>query len=123
MSDEPIKLTDEAVENFFGSLVLNYISSGEAEAVVIEEGKLTKEQQAVVMKSNTLFTIATMYMMTVLQDRDLETMRKILTIWSQPMIQDLVNIAFNEEIKTAKDSVEQAIESMEKEANKDEQSE
>jgi len=72
MSDDPIKLTDEAVEKFFGSLVLNFIS---------------------------------------------------LTVWSQPMIQDLVNIAFKDDIDAAKDSVEKAIESMEKEANKDEQSE
>jgi hypothetical protein len=123
MSDDPIKLTDEAVEKFFGSLVLNFISSGEAEAEIIENGKLSQDQQTIVMKSNTLFTVATMYLMTILQDKDLDSMRKVLTVWSQPMIQDLVNIAFKDDIDAAKDSVEKAIESMEKEANKDEQSE
>ncbi len=119
MSEENIKLTDEATENFFGSLVMNFISAGEAEAGVIESNKLTKEQQVIVMKANTLFTIATMYLMTVLQDKDLDTMRKVLTIWSTPMVQDLVNIAFDDEIKEAKNAVDSAIDTMEKEANKD----
>lgn len=123
MSDDSIKLTDEAVEKFFGSLLLNFISCGEAEAIVIEEGKLTQSQQVVIMKANTLFTVATMYLMSVVQDKDLDAMRKILALWSQPMIQDLVNIAFKEDIQAATDSIEKAIDSMEKEANKDEQSE
>lgn len=118
MSDDPLKLTNEALEKFYGSLVLNYISAGEAEANVIENGKLTEDLQAVMMKANTLFTVATMYLMQIMQERDLDAMRKVITIWAQPMVQDLVKIAFGDEIKEAQDSIEKAIESMEEEANK-----
>jgi hypothetical protein len=119
MSDEAIKLTDEATEKLFGSIVMNFITSGEEEAKSLDNDALSKEQQMIMMKANTLFTVSTMYFMTVLQDRDLETMRKVLTIWSTPMVQDLINIAFHDEIKAAAESVDDAIEQMEKEANKD----
>lgn len=120
MSDDIIKLTDDAVEKLFGSIVMNFITSGEAEAKLLEEqDALTGDQQATIMKSNTLYTVSTMYFMTVLQDKDIDTMRKVMTIWATPMVQDLVNIAFHEEIKNAGDSVEDAIKQMEEEANKD----
>jgi hypothetical protein len=119
MSDEPIKLTDEATEKLFGSIVMNFISSGEEEANVLDSDSLERDKQMIIMKSNTLFTVSTMYFMTVLQDKDLDTMRKVLTIWSTPMVQDLINIAFHEEIKNATLEVSDAIEKMEKEANGD----
>ena len=119
MSDEAIKLTDEATEKLFGSIVMNFISSGEEEAKVLDSDDLERDKQMIIMKSNTLFTVSTMYFMTVLQDKDLETMRKVLTIWSTPMVQDLINIAFHEEIKNASLEVSDAINQMEKEANKD----
>jgi hypothetical protein len=119
MSDEAIKLTDEATEKLFGSIVMNFISSGEEEAKSLDNEALSKEQQMIMMKANTLFTVSTMYFMTVLQDKDLETMRKVLTIWSTPMVQDLINIAFHDEIEAAANSVDDAINQMEKEANKD----
>lgn len=119
MSDEAIKLTDEATEKLFGSIVMNFISSGEEEAKVLDSDDLERDKQMIIMKSNTLFTVSTMYFMTVLQDKDLDTMRKVLTIWSTPMVQDLINIAFHEEIKNASLEVSDAITQMEKEANKD----
>jgi len=119
MSDEAIKLTDEATEKLFGSIVMNFISSGEEEAKVLDSDALEMKEQMIVMKANTLFTVSTMYFMTVLQDKDLDVMRKVLTIWSTPMVQDLVNIAFHDEIKAASQSVDDAIVQMEKEANKD----
>lgn len=119
MSDEAIKLTDEATEKLFGSIVMNFISSGEEEAKVLDSDDLERDKQMIIMKSNTLFTVSTMYFMTVLQDKDLDTMRKVLTIWSTPMVQDLINIAFHEEIKNASLEVSDAINQMEKEANKD----
>jgi len=119
MSDEAIKLTDEATEKLFGSIVMNFISSGEEEANVLDSDGLERDKQMIIMKSNTLFTVSTMYFMTVLQDKDLDTMRKVLTIWSTPMVQDLINIAFHEEIKNATLEVSDAIDKMEKEANGD----
>lgn len=119
MSDEAIKLTDEATEKLFGSIVMNFISSGEEEANVLDSDSLERDKQMIIMKSNTLFTVSTMYFMTVLQDKDLDTMRKVLTIWSTPMVQDLINIAFHEEIKNATLEVSDAIDKMEKEANGD----
>jgi len=120
MSDETIKLTDEAVEKLFASILMNVISSGEDEAKLLStEEALTDEQVMVLMKSNALYTVAAMYFMTVLQEKDMDTMRKILTIWSTPMVQDLINIAFAEEIENAGKSVEDAITKMEEEANKD----
>ena len=119
MSDEAIKLTDEATEKLFGSIVMNFISSGEEEAKVLDSDDLERDKQMIIMKSNTLFTVSTMYFMTVLQDKDLDVMRKVLTIWSTPMVQDLINIAFHEEIKNASLEVSDAITQMEKEANKD----
>ena len=120
MSDETIKLTDEAVEKLFASILMNVISSGEDEAKLLStEEALTDEQVMILMKSNALYTVAAMYFMTVLQDKDMNTMRKILTIWATPMVQDLINIAFVEEIENAGKSVEDAITKMEEEANKD----
>lgn len=118
MSDDIIKLTDEAVEKLFASLLMNFISCGEEEAGIIEANELTESQQSIVMKANTLFTVAAMHYMTVLQDKDLDTMRKVLTIWTTPMIHDLVNIAFESEIKNASTEIDDAINQMEKEANK-----
>lgn len=120
MSDETIKLTDEAVEKLFASIVMNVISSGEEEAKLLsDDDALTDEQARLLMKSNALFTVSAMYFMTVLQDKDLNVMRKVLTIWSTPMVQDLINIAFSEEIEKAEGSVKDAIDKMEEEANKD----
>ena len=119
MSDEQIKLTDDAVIKLFGSIVMNYVSSGEEEANLIEDKKIGKSNQITIMKSNTLLTIATMYFMAILEKRDVAVMRDLLTVWTTPMSQDLINIAFAEEIKAAESSVTDAIEQMEKEANGD----
>jgi hypothetical protein len=98
---------------------MNYVASGEEEAGLIEDKKIGKSSQITIMKSNTLLTIATMYFMSILEKQDLSVMRDLLKVWTTPLAQDLINVAFAEEIKAAESSVTDAIEQMEKEANGD----
>ncbi len=64
MSDkEQFYLTEDALFALVSSIMVEMVRTGENEALLIESKTLSEEQQATVMKANTLLTLGTMLLL------------------------------------------------------------
>jgi hypothetical protein len=120
MSDkEKFYLTEDALFALVSSIMVEMVRTGENEALLIESKTLSEEQQATVMKANTLLTLGTMLLFAIVESRNVEAARATVDIWTSPMMQDLTNIAFKEEIDVAHAMIDEDIDQIEREINGD----
>lgn len=121
MSDkkEELFLSEEAVFALVSSIMVEMIKCGEAEALLIESQTLSEPQQMIVVKANTLLTLATLVMFAIVESQNLSAAKTVVETWTSPMMQDLVGIAFAEEITSAHENVDAEINLLEQEINKE----
>lgn len=116
MSDDDEKtlfLSDDALLALVSTLATEVIRFGEKESQLIENKRLSDDDVTTVMKANTLLTVFAMLLVDVVKSEDIETASKIVNCWISPAVQDMVSIAFVEEINDAAEVVTQGIADLE----------
>lgn len=111
--EKTLFLSDEAILALVSTLATEVVRHGEAESKLIESRKLSEEEVVSVMKANTLLTVFALFLVDVVKSEDIETAQRIVNCWISPVIQDLVSIAFAEEIDDAAEVVTQGIADLE----------
>ena len=122
MSEEDEKelfLSDDALLALVSTLATEVVRYGEAESTLLENKKLSDEDVVIVMKANTLLTVFAMFLVKVVESKDIDMATTVVEAWISPSIQDMVQIAFAEEIQDAAEVVTQGISNLEDIANKE----
>jgi len=120
MSDEnELFLSDDALLALVSTLATEVVRYGEAESTLLENKRLSDEDVVIVMKANTLLTVFAMFLVKVVESKDIEMAKTVVEAWISPNIQDMVQIAFAEEIDDAAAVVTQGISNLEDIANKE----
>lgn len=111
--EKELFLSDDALLALVSTLATEVVRFGEKESQLVESKRLSEEDVVVVMKANTLLTVFAMLLVEVVKSEDIETATKIVNCWISPAIQDMVSIAFAEEIEDAAEVVTQGISDLE----------
>lgn len=121
MSDDESKLflSDDAILALVSTLAVEVVRYGEQEAALIDEKKLSEEQKDSIMKANTLLTVFAALLVRIVESEDIATAAKVVDCWISPSVQDMVSIAFADEIEQAAAHVTQGIDDLEDVANKE----
>ena len=121
MSDDESKLflSDDAILALVSTLAVEVVRYGEQEAALIDEKKLSEEQKDSIMKANTLLTVFAALLVRIVESEDIATAAKVVDCWISPSVQDMVSIAFANEIEQAAAHVTQGIDDLEGAANKE----
>ena len=121
MSDDESKLflSDDAILALVSTLAVEVVRYGEQEAALIDEKKLSEEQKDSIMKANTLLTVFAALLVRIVESEDIATAAKVVDCWISPSVQDMVSIAFANEIEQAAAHVTQGIDDLEGVANKE----
>lgn len=112
-------LSDDAIFALVSTLATEVIRYGEEEAKLIEHKKLSDGEVITVMKANTMLTVFAMLLVRVVESKDLTTATAIVNCWISPAVQDMVQIAFAEEIEEAATVVTSGIDRLEDAINKE----
>lgn len=116
---DEVFITEDALIAYASALLLEMVNYGEQEAELLSGKVLTAEQEATVMKANVMLTFATMCLFAAVEARNMPTIKAMFEIWSSPMIADLRDIAFFEEISNAQAKLAANIDEIEAEINKE----
>lgn len=122
MSEEDEKelfLSDDALLALVSTLATEVVRYGEAESALLEHKKLSDEEVITIMKANTLLTVFAMMLVKVVESKNIDMATTIVEAWISPAIQDMVQIAFAEEIQDAAMVVTEGIANLENIANKE----
>lgn len=120
MSDQDeVFITEDALIAYASALLLEMVNYGEKEAELLSGKQLSTDQEATVMKANVMLTFATMSLFAAVEARTMPTIKAMFEIWSSPMISDLRDIAFHEEITAAKDKLAANIDEIELAVNEE----
>ena len=117
--DNELFLSDDALLALVSTLATEVVRYGEAESTLLENKRLSDEDVVIVMKANTLLTVFAMFLVKVVESKDIDMAKTVVEAWISPAIQDMVQIAFAEEIDDAADVVTQGISNLEDIANKE----
>ena len=117
--DNELFLSDDALLALVSTLATEVVRYGEAESTLLEHKRLSDEDVIIVMKANTLLTVFAMFLVKVVESKDIEMAKTVVEAWISPNIQDMVQIAFAEEIDEAAEVVTQGITNLEDIANKE----
>lgn len=112
-------LSDDALFALVSTLATEVIRYGELESQLINSPKLSDDQSLVIMKSNTLLTTFAMLLVRVVASDDVDFAKMVVEVWTDPTVQDMVRIAFAEEIQEAVAVVSQGIDDIEQSVNKE----
>jgi hypothetical protein len=119
MSEHKVTITEDAMFNVVGGILSEMVKSAEAEAELISGDGLSEDAKKTLMKSNSLLTFATISVFGILESRNTVAGKILLDTWNYPVVRDLTEIAFKEEIDAAYASVDDMISKLETEANKE----
>lgn len=112
-------LSNDAIMALVSTLVTEVVRYGEEESLLIENKHITDNEAKVVMKANTLLTVFAMLLVRVVESKNIEFATAVVNCWISPVVQDMVQIAFAEEIEEAARVVTNGINDIETLANKE----
>lgn len=119
-SDESkLVLSDDAILALVSTLVTEVVRYGEEESLLIDHKGLSDHEVITIMKANTLLTVFAMLLVRVVESKNIEFATAIVNCWISPAVQDMVQIAFAEEIEEAARVVTEGINDLEKAINKE----
>lgn len=118
MSDPTDNITDEAAMNVLHGVFSEMVEIGERHAETIS--KLPEEYRVDAMQINTLFSVATVLFHKAYEKGDIQFARELVDTWTSETMQQLVALAFREEIAAAYDALDKGIDSLEKLVNEEE---
>lgn len=118
-ADNELFLSDDSLLALVSTLATEIVRYGEAESQLLENKRLSDEDVVIVMKANTLLTVFAMFLVKVVESKDIDMAKAVVEAWISPAIQDMVQIAFAEEIQDAADVVTEGIANLENIANRE----
>lgn len=118
-ADNELFLSDDSLLALVSTLATEIVRYGEAESQLLENKRLSDEDVVIVMKANTLLTVFAMFLVKVVESKDINMAKSVVEAWISPSIQDMVQIAFAEEIQDAADVVTEGIANLEDIANRE----
>ena len=118
MSDPTDNITDDAALAVLNGILAEMIEIGESHAETIS--KLPEEHRVAAMQINTMLSVATVLLFRANQRKDVEAARELVEVWTSETMQQLVSLAFREEIAAAYKTIDDGIDSLEKLVNDEE---
>lgn len=118
-ADNELFLSDDSLLALVSTLATEIVRYGEAESQLLENKRLSDEDVVIVMKANTLLTVFAMFLVKVVESKDINMAKSVVEAWISPAIQDMVQIAFAEEIQDAANVVTEGIANLEDIANRE----
>lgn len=118
MSDPTDNITDEAALAVLNGILAEMVEIGERHAETIS--KLPEEFRVDAMQINTMLSVATVLLYKANETRDVEVARQVTEVWVSETVQQLVSLAFRDEIAAAHKTMEDGIDSLEKLVNEKE---
>lgn len=118
MSDPTDNITDEAALAVLNGILAEMVEIGERHAETIS--KLPEEFRVDAMQINTMLSVATVLLYKANETRDVEVARHVTEVWVSDTVQQLVSLAFRDEIAAAHKTMEDGIDSLEKLVNEKE---
>ena len=118
MSEPTDNITDDAALAVLNGILAEMIEIGEAHAETIS--KLPEEHRVAAMQINTMLSVATVLLFRANQRKDVEAARELVEVWISETMQQLVSLAFREEIAAAYKTIDDGIDSLEKLVNDEE---
>jgi hypothetical protein len=116
---QKLELSADAILALVSTLVTEVVRYGEEESLLIESKSLKDYEALTVMKANTLLTVFAMLLVRVVESKNIEFATAIINCWISPAVQDMVQIAFAEEIEEAARVVTNGINDLEMAINKE----
>lgn len=117
--ESKLYLSNDAIMALVSTLVTEVVRYGEEESLLIENKHITDNEAKVVMKANTLLTVFAMLLVKVVESKNIDFATAVVNCWISPVVQDMVQIAFAEEIEEAARVVTNGINDIETLANKE----
>ncbi len=117
--EQRLELSADAILALVSTLVTEVVRYGEEESLLIESKSLKDHEALTVMKANTLLTVFAMLLVRVVESKNIEFATAIINCWISPTVQDMVQIAFAEEIEEAARVVTNGINDLEMAINKE----
>jgi hypothetical protein len=117
--EQRLELSADAILALVSTLVTEVVRYGEEESLLIESKSLKDHEALTVMKANTLLTVFAMLLVRVVESKNIEFATAIINCWISPAVQDMVQIAFAEEIEEAARVVTNGINDLEMAINKE----
>lgn len=117
--EQKLMLSEDAIMALVSTLTTEVVRYGEEEALLIENKALKDHESLAVMKANTLLTVFAMLLVRVVESKNIEFATAIINCWISPTVQDMVQIAFAEEIEEAARVVTNGINDIELAVNKE----
>jgi hypothetical protein len=118
MSDGIPNISDEASMAVLNGVLAEMVAIGESHAETIST--LPEEHRVAAMQINTMLSVATVLMYRANERKDLAFARELVEVWTSETMQQLVALAFREEIAAAYKTIEDGIDSLEKLVNDEE---
>jgi hypothetical protein len=117
--EQKLMLSEDAIMALVSTLVTEVVRYGEEESLLIESKSLKDHEVMAIMKANTLLTVFAMLLVRVVESKNIEFATAIINCWISPTVQDMVQIAFAEEIEEAARVVTNGINDIELAVNKE----
>jgi hypothetical protein len=118
MSEPTDNITDDAALAVLNGILAEMIDIGEGHAETISE--LPEEHRVAAMQINTMLSVATVLMYRANERKDVVVARELVEVWTSETMQQLVSLAFREEIAAAYKTIDDGIDSLEKLVNDEE---
>lgn len=118
MSEDNVTLTDEAALAVMEGILSEMIDIGERHAESLAE--IPSEFKKESMQINTLLSIMTMLLFNFVKRQETNIAHEIVEIWCSEQMQQLISLAFKDEVDAAYADIEKGIDSLEKLVNNEE---
>ncbi len=121
MSDPSAMFTnDDAVMDFVAHLGMEIVDVGEIHSSLIsQDNPDKKEEDQILIKANAMMVFSALLALGIVESKNVEAARTAFKIWTSPIMAELNQIAFSEEIKQAGEYVDSSITDIEKFINKE----
>jgi len=118
MSDGTDNITDDAALAVLNGILAEMVEIGESHAGTISE--LPEQHRVDAMQINTMLSVATVLLFKANERKDIVFARELVDVWTSETMQQLVALAFREEIAAAYKTIDDGIDSLEKLVNDEE---
>ena len=115
MSEDNVTLTDDAAMAVMEGILSEMIDVGERHAEKLTE--IPDEFKKESMQVNTLLSIATVLLFNFVKRNETKIAHEVVEIWCSEQMQQLVSLAFKDEVDAAYLAVQDGIDSLEKLVN------
>lgn len=121
MSEDNDTFTNDAAAlSFMAHVAMEMVDIGEMHSSLISNDDPEKrEQDLILIKANSMMVYSSLLLMAIVTEKHAETAKAGSKLWVSPLMNELNQIAFAEEISNAKNYIEDSVDKIEDFANKE----